>query len=172
MHLVPRNICCCNLIPLLGISSLSLTFNLVSVGVTFQGISQGNPVCWKISSQPTKQGSHCICHLDKLLSGKICNLKINKNPFSRPWKISLQKISPKYLRSVKKSCVMQRTRNLPEIPFLLTFFPTLNQNNGATRHLMSVSKKSGQTTVVIQYYSFSSFFWNGHYTQETKNSEA
>ena len=106
MHLVPRNICCCNLIPLLGISSLSLTFNLVSVGVTFQGISQGNPVCWKISSQPTKQGSHCICHLNKLLSGQICNLKVNENPFSRILNISLQKI----FKIRIKNCENQRTR--------------------------------------------------------------
>ena len=28
---------------------------------------------------------------------------------------------------------------------------------------MSVSKKSGQTTVVLQYYSLSSFFWNRCY---------
>ena len=31
-------------------------------------------------------------------------------------------------------------------------------------HLTSVSKKPGQTTVVIQYYSLSRFFWNRRYT--------
>ena len=38
------------------------------------------------------------------------------------------------------------------------------------KDVTSVSKKSGQTTAVIQYYSLSRFFWNRHYLQHEKMS--
>ena len=38
---------------------------------------------------------------------------------------------------------------------------------GKTPQLTSVSKKPGQTTVVIQYYSLSRFFWNRRYNRNS-----
>ena len=40
---------------------------------------------------------------------------------------------------------------------------TFKRNDSPIKFITSVSKKSGQTAVVIQYYSLSRFFWNRHY---------
>ena len=47
----------------------------------------------------------------------------------------------------------------------MTTWPALlkKAKSDSSNYLTSVSKKSGQTTVVIQYYSLSRFFWNRRY---------